>query len=130
MKKKGREGTSRDAAIAISFFSALGAGVRRGLRRQRPAFGTSTKIARNNYREVCDGTFFDGRPAGDWKVITTPKALSPPNVFAQLREKGAEHHYNVVLIEDTNTTDLDLSGLSCPSLARRIWAKDCADRRE
>lgn len=55
------------------------------------------------------GTFFDGRPAGDWKVITTPKALSPPNVFAQLREKGAEHHYNVVLIDDTNTADLDLS---------------------
>jgi hypothetical protein len=55
------------------------------------------------------GTFFDGRPAGDWKVITTPKALSPPNVFAQLREKGAEHHYHVVLIEDTNTADLDLS---------------------
>lgn len=55
------------------------------------------------------GTFFDGRPAGDWQVITTPKALSPPNVFAQLRAKGAEHHYNVVLIEDTNTADLDLS---------------------
>jgi hypothetical protein len=53
------------------------------------------------------GTFFDGRPAGDWKVITTPKALNPPNVFAQLREKGAD--YNVVLIEDTTTTDLDLS---------------------
>lgn len=53
------------------------------------------------------GTFFDGRPAGDWKVITTPKALSPPNVFAQLREKGAD--YNVVLIEDTTTMDLDLS---------------------
>ena len=55
------------------------------------------------------GTFFDHRPAGDWKVITTPKAVSPPNVFAQLRAKGAEHHYNVVLIEDTNTADLDLS---------------------
>ena len=53
------------------------------------------------------GTFFDGRPAGDWKVVTTPKALSPPNVFAQLREKGAD--YNVVLIEETTTMDLDLS---------------------
>jgi hypothetical protein len=53
------------------------------------------------------GTLFDGRPAGDWKVTTTPKALSPPNVFAQLREKGAD--YNVVLIEDTTTMDLDLS---------------------
>jgi len=55
------------------------------------------------------GTFFDGRPAGDWKVITTPKAFSPPNVFAQLREKGAEHHYNMVLIDDTQAANLDLS---------------------
>src|ERR687888_86599 len=55
------------------------------------------------------GTFFDGRPAGDWKVTETPKALSPPNVFAQLRNKGAEHNYNVVLVEDTNVADLDLS---------------------
>jgi hypothetical protein len=55
------------------------------------------------------GTFFDGRPAGEWKVIHTPKALSPPNVLAQLREKGAEHNYNLVLVEGTNTTDLDLS---------------------
>jgi len=55
------------------------------------------------------GTFVDDRPAGDWKVIPTPKAVSPPNVFAQLRAKGAEHHYNVVLIGDTNTADLDLS---------------------
>jgi hypothetical protein len=55
------------------------------------------------------GTFVDGRAAGNWKVITTPTAVSPKNVFAQLRQKGAEHHYNVVLIEETNTTDLDLS---------------------
>ena len=55
------------------------------------------------------GTFFDGRPAGDWKVIATPKALSSPQVLAQLREKGAEHNYNLVLVEDTNATDLDLS---------------------
>ena len=53
------------------------------------------------------GTFSNGRPAGDWQVMTTPKALSPPNVFAQLRERGAG--YNVVLIEDTTATDLDLS---------------------
>jgi hypothetical protein len=37
------------------------------------------------------GTFFDGRPAGEWKVITTPRALSPPNTLAQLRGKGAEY---------------------------------------
>ena len=53
------------------------------------------------------GTFVDGRPAGDWKVITTPKALSPPNVFAQFRAKGAG--YNVVLINDVQAANLDLS---------------------
>lgn len=55
------------------------------------------------------GTFFDGRPAGDWKVITTPKALSPPQVLAQLREKGAEHNYNMVLVDDVQAANLDLS---------------------
>jgi hypothetical protein len=60
-------------------------------------------------RQFVLGTFFDGRPAGDWKVVHTPKALSPPNVLAQLREKGAEHNYNVVLIEDAQAADLDLS---------------------
>lgn len=53
------------------------------------------------------GTFADGRPAGDWKVITTPKALSPPNVIAQFRAKGAG--YNVVLIDDAQAANLDLS---------------------
>jgi hypothetical protein len=36
------------------------------------------------------GTFFDGRPAGEWKVIKVPEAISPPPVLAQLRNKGAE----------------------------------------
>src|SRR5512132_50161 len=48
------------------------------------------------------GTFFDGRPAGDWKVIKSPTAISPPQVLAQLRDKGAEHNYNLVLVKDTN----------------------------
>jgi hypothetical protein len=55
------------------------------------------------------GTFFDGRPAGDWKVVESPQAVSPPQVLAQLRDKGAEHNYNLVLVEDTNATDLDLT---------------------
>jgi hypothetical protein len=55
------------------------------------------------------GTFFDGRPAGDWKVVKSLQAVSPPHVLAQLRDKGAEHNYNLVLVEDTNATDLDLS---------------------
>jgi hypothetical protein len=55
------------------------------------------------------GTFVDGRPAGDWKVIESPQAVSPPKVLAQLRNKGAEHNYNLVLIEETNSSNLDLS---------------------
>ncbi|HEX6827070.1 MAG TPA: hypothetical protein VF077_12205, partial [Nitrospiraceae bacterium] len=30
------------------------------------------------------GTLFDGRPAGDWQVIATDRAKSPPYVLAQL----------------------------------------------
>jgi hypothetical protein len=60
-------------------------------------------------RQFVLGTFFDGRPAGDWKVIKSSSAISPPQVLAQLREKGAEHNYNLILVEDTNATDLDLS---------------------
>lgn len=55
------------------------------------------------------GTFFDGRPAGDWKVISSAKAVTPPRVLAQLRDKGAEHNYNMVLVADTDAADLDLS---------------------
>ena len=55
------------------------------------------------------GTFFDGRPAGDWKVIESSQAISPPKVLAQLRNKGAEHNYNLVLIDDTDASDVDLS---------------------
>ncbi|HEY3198638.1 MAG TPA: hypothetical protein VGJ57_11570 [Nitrospirales bacterium] len=60
------------------------------------------------------GTFFDGRPAGDWKVMKTPQAVSLPNVLAQLREKGAEHTYNVVLIDDAQAANLDLSVFFLP----------------
>lgn len=78
------------------------------------------------------GTLVDGRPAGEWKVInlkTLPSFLhgldrreriritkvlqtneppSPPHVFAQLKNKGFEHDYHVVLIEETTAADLDL----------------------
>jgi hypothetical protein len=54
------------------------------------------------------GTLFDGRPAGDWQVIATDRAKSPPYVLAQLLAKGAEHSYKVVLNQDVIATDLDL----------------------
>lgn len=54
------------------------------------------------------GTLFDGRPAGDWQVLATDHAHSPPHVFAQLGAKGAEHAYKVVLNNDAIASDLDL----------------------
>ncbi len=53
------------------------------------------------------GTLFDGRPAGDWKVLQTDRAKSPPHVLGQLMGKGAEHAYKVVLINGTTSADLD-----------------------
>ena len=54
------------------------------------------------------GTLFDGRPAGDWQVIATDRAKSPPYVLAQLMSKGAEHAYKVVLSKDVIASDLNL----------------------
>jgi hypothetical protein len=55
------------------------------------------------------GTLFDGRPAGDWQVIRTDKATSPPYVLAQLQGKGAEHAYKLALVQSTEAEDIDLS---------------------
>lgn len=55
------------------------------------------------------GTLFDGRTAGEWRVVQTEKANSPPHVLGQLQGKGAEHAYKVVLIKGTESSDFDLS---------------------
>src|SRR2546422_2733758 len=54
------------------------------------------------------GSLFDGRPAGEWKVLKTDRAKSAPQVLAQLMGKGFEHAYKVVLINGTTSSDLDL----------------------
>jgi len=54
------------------------------------------------------GTLFDGRPAGEWKVIPTEQAPSPPNVIGQLLGKGAEHAYKTILINGTQASDIEL----------------------
>ena len=58
--------------------------------------------------EFSIGTLFDGRPAGDWQVLATDRAKSPPHVFAQVMAKGAEHAYKVVLIKEAIASDLTL----------------------
>ena len=54
------------------------------------------------------GTLFDGRPAGEWKVLNTDQAKSPPGVLGQLMGKGAEHAYKTVLINGTRASDIEL----------------------
>ena len=59
-------------------------------------------------KEFVIGTLFDGRPAGDWKVLRTDQAKSPPYVLGQVEGKGAEHAYKVVLVNGTDGSDADL----------------------
>jgi len=54
------------------------------------------------------GTLFDGRPAGDWRIMEFKDAPSPSRVFAQQMNTGAEHAYKTVFIEDVTAADLDL----------------------
>jgi hypothetical protein len=54
------------------------------------------------------GTLFDGRQAGDWKVLQTDRAKSPAQVLGQLMGKGAEHAYKTVLLSGIRASDLEL----------------------
>ena len=55
------------------------------------------------------GRLYDGHPAGDWKVLETRDAVSAPHVVAQLSDKGAEHAYKMVLIDGTDSSNVELS---------------------
>jgi hypothetical protein len=59
-------------------------------------------------REFQIGTLFDGRPAGEWKILQTEAASDGMHVLGQLMGKGAEHAYKVVLIQGVPVTDLDV----------------------
>ncbi len=71
--------------------------------------------------EFSIGTLFDGRPAGDWQVLATDRAKSPPYVLAQLMAKGAEHAYKMVLIKEVIALISILKSRSCRSRDRRTW---------
>jgi hypothetical protein len=58
--------------------------------------------------EFSIGTLFDGRAAGEWQVLATEHAKSPPHVLAQLMAKGAEHAYKITLIKGIVASDLNL----------------------
>lgn len=54
------------------------------------------------------GTLFDGRPAGEWRVLQTDQAKSHSHVLGQFMAKGAEHAYKNVLIDGTKSSDVEL----------------------
>ena len=54
------------------------------------------------------GTLFDGRPAGDWKILITGRAKSASQVLAQIGSKGSDQAYKLVLFEDTTSSNVDL----------------------
>lgn len=54
------------------------------------------------------GTLFDGKPAGEWKILETDRAQSPPHVLGQLMGKGAEHAYKTVLTKGIQASNLEL----------------------
>ncbi len=60
------------------------------------------------------GTLFDGRPAGDWKVIQTDRAKSGSQILAQIMGKGAEHAYKIVMVDKTESSDLDFQASFLP----------------
>lgn len=44
-------------------------------------------------QDFATGTLFDGRPAGEWKVLQTDRAKSSPHVLGQLMGKSYSGNY-------------------------------------
>lgn len=54
------------------------------------------------------GTLFDGRPAGEWKILITDRAKSASQVLAQVQPKGTDQTNKLLLVEGTASTNIDL----------------------
>ena len=54
------------------------------------------------------GTLFDGRPAGEWKILITDRAKSASQVLAQLQPKGTDQTHKLLLLEGTESTNIDV----------------------
>jgi hypothetical protein len=54
------------------------------------------------------GTLFDGRPAGEWKILITDRAKSASQVLAQVQPKGSDQTHKLLLIEGTESTNIDV----------------------
>ncbi len=101
------------ALIVVSFIAslqlALGAVVTRAeTTAPAPAWNFDREEPGTLPSEFSIGTMFDGRPAGDWQVLATDRAKSPPHVLAQLMAKGAEHAYKITLVKEVVAADLNL----------------------
>lgn len=55
------------------------------------------------------GTLFDGRPAGEWKILITDRAQSASQVLAQVLPKGTDQAHKLLLVEGTESTDVDVT---------------------
>lgn len=54
------------------------------------------------------GTLFDGRPAGEWKILITDRARSGSQVLAQVQPRGTDQTNKLLLLDGTASTNLDL----------------------
>ena len=55
------------------------------------------------------GTLFDGRPAGEWKVLITERAKSAAQVLAQIMPKGTDQAHKLLLVAGTESVNIDLT---------------------
>ena len=55
------------------------------------------------------GTLFDGRPAGEWKILITDRAKSAAQVLAQVLPKGTDQAHKLLLMEGTDSANVDLN---------------------
>lgn len=54
------------------------------------------------------GTLFDGRPAGEWKILITDRAKSASQVLAQLQPKGTDQTHKLLLMEGTESANIEV----------------------
>jgi hypothetical protein len=92
-------------AAGILAFSSFG---QAELQKQSRVWSFDANSSGTLPNEFVVGTLFDGRPAGDWKILEKSDAPSPRNVLGQVSGKGAEHAYKVVLVDGSTASDLDL----------------------
>jgi hypothetical protein len=100
--------TSRMLLVLVAVFVALDA-VSPAHAEQAPAFWQfDTEPPGSLPADFVVGTLFDGRPAGEWKILQSDRAKSPPQVLGQLQGTGAEHAYKVLLFRGTVGVDVEV----------------------